>query len=321
MAFVDNVESMIRDYYRAAAVQLKSAAKAAVSNHNGLTGSMREKEVANVLRGLLPQRYALDRGMVYGKWHCSHEADLMVWDAMNYPTINLKDDTPLCFAESVRAVVEVKSVWGEREFEDIRVKCRAVREITMGGSVDIFRRVEALEEHAKHYVKGGVRRRGAEHHHEEFKAPERKSFGIPFVAIMLSGGATFGYDYVTSERVEEVNGSWPTLMLFLETGQVVFKGREFNERGWRIHNELTFRNAGDDALLLFASHLNAIVAQGSSHAEKPFHLYNYCESIIDAIPGKRLLLDPNQKPPRLEVHEFTPPARMMWRPPPPRPNE
>jgi hypothetical protein len=98
----------VRKYFRAIRSGLLGAAEEAVCNHSGLTGGHRETVCKEYLGKVLPKRFDVDRGMVYGFAHRSKEADIVIWDSMNFPRLDMPDHT-VFFAESVRAVLEVKT--------------------------------------------------------------------------------------------------------------------------------------------------------------------------------------------------------------------
>src|ERR1039458_5354439 len=102
MKLAPNTPEKIRDYFRVKAKQLAAVASLPICDHSGLAGSHREQVQRIYLREILPKRFEIGRGMVYGVEHRSYEADIVVWDSIQYPSLPMADHS-LYFAESVRA--------------------------------------------------------------------------------------------------------------------------------------------------------------------------------------------------------------------------
>src|SRR5438105_3579214 len=83
-----NTQEQVRKYFRVKAKQLAATADLSVCDHPGLIGSHREELQRVFLRELLPARFSVGRGMVYGAFgHRSKEADIVIWDSQNYPSL------------------------------------------------------------------------------------------------------------------------------------------------------------------------------------------------------------------------------------------
>jgi uncharacterized protein DUF6602 len=119
---------LVLDYFRSKALQLRAASDEAVCEHSGLKGSHREELIRIFLRHILPSRFSADHGMVYGPDHRSREADVVIWDSDSYPRLQMHGHS-LFFAESVRAIIEVKTRWSDDEWTDVRMKTETVRSI------------------------------------------------------------------------------------------------------------------------------------------------------------------------------------------------
>lgn len=127
MALLEASET-IRRYFAVKARQLATLGDLPARHHGGLAGSHREEIQRLYLREILPRRFAVGRGLVYGTFHRSREADIVIWDADNYPSLPLADHN-LFFADSVRVVIECKTTWSAADFTDMLAKCKAVRDI------------------------------------------------------------------------------------------------------------------------------------------------------------------------------------------------
>ena len=110
----DETERRIRTYFRAKTAQLRALAGLAVCEHTGLIGSHREQLNRIYLQEILPKRFSVGRGMIYGIVHRSREVDVVVWDELNYMSLPLLDHS-FFFAESVRLALECKSTWSADE--------------------------------------------------------------------------------------------------------------------------------------------------------------------------------------------------------------
>jgi hypothetical protein len=75
MATSRDISARIRRYFQAKARQLSAVAELSVCEHNGLIGSHREQVQRVYLSEVLPKRFAVGHGMVYGPFHHSREAD------------------------------------------------------------------------------------------------------------------------------------------------------------------------------------------------------------------------------------------------------
>src|SRR5436190_1238206 len=110
MSHADGFGPSLRSYFKAKRGQLLQDATAASTAHSGLAGGHREALIRNYLRDWIPRRFEIGRGIVFGAFQRSREADVVLWDSINYPTLHLADHE-LFFAESTRVVLESKSRW------------------------------------------------------------------------------------------------------------------------------------------------------------------------------------------------------------------
>lgn len=179
--------------------------------------------------------------MLYGPHHRSHEADIVIWDAQNYPSLPISDHS-FFFADSVRAVMECKSTWSSKEMADVLTKCRAVRDIiVMTSELNLADEVEWLRHQVASLQEGLV---------YEGMLISRHHIGT--AAVFLTGGQTLTSGWITSELVRQIDDAWPDIILLLESGRVITKNYEptdgFGGRGW-----LEFYEMGEDSLLGFTA--------------------------------------------------------------------
>jgi hypothetical protein len=241
----------VAQYFRIKQRQLRESAQLAVCDHQGLAGSHREEFQRIYLREILPQRFSVGRGMVYGIVHRSREADIVVWDGQNYPRLPMSDHS-FFFAESVRAVIECKSTWSRRELVDVLSKSKAVRDILPVYQPTI---VDDLQ-HA--FLQLEALRRGIES--DGFLAANPH---ISTAGVFIDGGGSFSAKNLTRSMVEEADDSWPDLLLLLEPGRLVVKKYSSDGAG-----QLWFYELGDDALLGFTGELLARLWERSVQTER-----------------------------------------------------
>lgn len=258
----------VQGYFRAKRKELIALAELPVCNHSGLIGGHREQIYRAYLADILPRRYSVGRGMVYDTRVRSKEADIVIWDSSNFPSLPLLDHS-FFFAESVRGVIECKSNWSNEQFQDVLDKSAAVdtivpvNEPTLEDFVDtLHTRVSAIEHGAGYTGSLLVKHK------------------IGTAAMFMTGGRS-----LTPEKLLKlVNGDrsidcvWPHVMVFLETGLLVFKD-EVNGEGC-----LTFFKFKDDVLLAFSIVLLRMLEDRVVHNEARFLLERYALQIIEWDP-------------------------------------
>lgn len=137
-------QQSLQTFFRSQRNQLLLAANESDTPHSGLLGAHREALIREFLAALLPKRFAVGNGIVFGIAHRSREADLVIWDSENYPSISFPRHSHF-FAESVRIVIEAKSRYSQRDLDDMLVKCRAVRDIVPMHSPNIIDDISMLQ--------------------------------------------------------------------------------------------------------------------------------------------------------------------------------
>ena len=267
----------VRGYFRTKAKQLLTLADLRVCEHPGLTGSHREEIQRLYLRDLLPRRFAVGRGMVYGTFQRSREADIVIWDADNYPSLPMADHG-FFFADSVRAVLECKSTWSSAEFLDVLGKSKAVRDIVPEPAMTLADEVAVLSAQV-----AAMRTEAA--------YEGMLSFGhhIATAGLFLRGGGSV--DAGLAATCEEIDEEWPDLLLLLEAGRLVIK--DYTDEGGVLH----FFNLGDDALLVFTSALLQLLADRSVQFESPLNLLLYGMPIDAPVPVASVSFGLSRPPP------------------------
>ncbi|HEX8065320.1 MAG TPA: DUF6602 domain-containing protein [Thermoleophilaceae bacterium] len=259
----------VRHYFRVKAAQLRAAAALPSVDHAGLSGSHREEFQRIYLREILPRRYEIGRGMVYGSVHRSREADIVVWDSANYPSLPMLDHS-FFFAESVRAVIESKSRWSTKDFDDVLAKSKAVRDIVPHHGLSLGDEVSMLQ------LEVAALRAGREHDGMMLSKPH-----IGTAAVFLAGGSASLRDEgsISPEVVDNADDCWPDVMLLLGPGRVVAK--EYQGDG----QYLCFYELGDDALLFFTHAVLRLLADRIVATEAPFYLDGYAWEVLNVEPS------------------------------------
>jgi hypothetical protein len=270
---VSHFRQSLETFFRNKGTQLLAAAAEADTPHAGLLGSHREALIRTFLAPLLPKRFSVGRGMVFGVVHHSRECDVVIWDSDNYPTIPFSDYGHF-FAESVRATIESKSRYSTAELGDVLEKSRSVRDIVPMSGMNIadelaFLRLEIAS------LRAGVPHEGL----------LQSSPHIATSAIFFRGGQTFSLADLPAQMVEDADEAWPDLVLFLEAGKVVIKQYADSEDNFPTTGYLETLNAGPNALLVFSASLLAAISARSVQVEDPTFLARHID-IEDYRDGK-----------------------------------
>lgn len=254
-------QELVQKYFRAKRRQLLAMSEQAVVEHSGLRGSHREELQRIYLREILPGRFSVGHGMVYGLVQRSKEADIVIWDAANYPSLPLANHA-LFFAESVRTVLESKSVWSNEQFSDVLDKCRSVRDIVPGRSPTLDDEI-AMINLRLHAIENGLEHDGMLISHPH----------IGTAAIFIRGGhaAMTDLNKIDDDIFDEADDSWPDLVLWLEPGRISFK--QYPESGGTGYVEVV--DYGEDGLFVFTSSLLKLLADRSVTTEDHFYLDRY----------------------------------------------
>ncbi|MCP3819450.1 hypothetical protein NLX86_15450 [Streptomyces sp. A3M-1-3] len=206
-------ESRVLHYFQAKSRQLLATSDLAVCEHSGLSGSHREEFQRIYLREVIPRRYEVGRGMVYGLFGRSREADIVLWDSQNYPSLPMSDHS-FYFAESVRVVIESKSRWSMQDWRDVQEKTRTIRSITLDYSPSLRDEISMLQQDVV------ALKAGHEHNGALIVRPR-----IGTAAVFIEGGGDFlrKPEAISEEIEESAEDSWPDVTLFLREGVVISK--------------------------------------------------------------------------------------------------
>lgn len=279
---------VLREYFQSRHRELVAALACPAGHHAGLIGTHREIVQRMLLEALLPRRYGVGTGMVYGALHRSKQADVVVWDAATYPAMPVAGHT-LFFAEAVRLVLECKSNWSESELVDVLEKCGAVRDIIAFPTSTMEWTVAMLAQDV-HAMKNGTSHEGAiiyPHH-------------IATAAIFASGGSSLCAKQL-DEILDELDDCWPDAMLLLESGRLITKHYSVDETG--SHGWIEFRTLTNDALLAFAATLIRLLSERTPAVEIPDFLEMYTTELLGVPPDEHL---------DFPLFRFVPHRKPLW---------
>ena len=266
-------QDLIKQYFRSKSKQLLAAVQEAICEHPGLRGSHREEILRLYLADTLPKRFEIGKGMIYGLAHRSRECDIVILDAQNYPSLPMRGHN-FFFAESVKAILEVKTEWNKRDWNDILDKCNTITNLYTLSTSNIWTDIALLQMQieALRTDKEGQGILSSKHH-------------IGKGAIVFLGGSSLTYDSILEDEIKKIEDEWPDILLLLDTGRVVIKhfahveGDIFSGQG-----VLEFIDAGEDALLIFTAAFLNILADRSVYIEEPLYFAQYISDILREIP-------------------------------------
>lgn len=266
-------QKLVRQYFQSKSRQLLASAEQVVSQHSGLRGSHREEVLRIYLADVLPKRFEAGKGMIYGLAHHSYESDIVIWDAHNYPHLQMLGHG-FFFAESAKAMLEIKTQWSSEELNDILRKCKAVRQIYTTKKPNLADDVARLEFEVTALKTG-----------QPYQGMVIKSHHIATSAIVFYGGQTLRADTVPEDILRDADDLWPDALLLLDVGRVILKRYEKIEGSYMSGlGFLDFIDAGEDSLAIYTAALLGLITERSVHVEDPFYLAQYLESLIQSLP-------------------------------------
>ncbi len=268
----NDTENRIRSYFKVKREQILALRDLPVCEHSGLIGSHREELQRIYLKEVLPKRFQVGRGMVYGQMHRSKESDIVIWDAFNYPNLPMLDHS-FFFAESVHCVIECKSNWSSIEFEDVLKKTEAVRDIISLSEPGFIDEIQMLKADVISL------KEGVEHHGQLIMRPH-----IGTAGIFLNGGQTFLDKFSEHSNIENIDDSWPDVLLLLEPGYVVIKRYETVPGSMGGKGCLELYDVNEDSLLLFTSGLLSLITEKIVPIEIPLNIWKYTLELAKILP-------------------------------------
>ncbi|MCA1763427.1 MAG: hypothetical protein LC664_10600 [Flavobacteriales bacterium] len=253
----------IRRYFTSKQRQLIAASAQAVIDHNSLKGAFRESLIDIYLKDLLPKRYSIGKGMVYGRNSKSNECDIVIWDSHNHPSISMNTHS-IFFAESVKAIFEIKTNWSKKELKDIVIKSKKVKTIKRLHKENLYHELRYLQ-NALHAIMDND---------DSKLAFTVNPDSIPVAAFVFKGGHKF--DPRKIQDLSHIHEDWPDFIFFLEIGKVLIK--EYSpskENPLEGQGFLRLYEMKERALLMFTSHFSEHLFNKSVSTEVPSFLHDY----------------------------------------------
>ena len=121
--------------YHSRDLEAKSSALEVV-HHPGDRGTEREDILEQFLAPLLPQQFGIGRGEIRatnGKW--SKQEDLIIYDRITCPRLFVGTRTQIFPAESVAAVIEVKTSLGTKQIQEASTNISKARILEKTGGL------------------------------------------------------------------------------------------------------------------------------------------------------------------------------------------
>lgn len=233
---------LIKQYFQNKADQLLAVSKQAICEHSGLKGSHREDLVKIYLGEIMPKRFEIGQGMIYGPFNRSTETDIVIWDSYNFPNLKMNGHS-MYFAESVQAAIEVKTNYNLETEEDVVYKTEALKSIVMQHRDTLDNKLFHIEQRIESIMKDTI-----------YEGCLSSMQTITSCAIFINGGKNFNLEVL--KKYDEIEIQWPDIVLFLAEGKITVKCIDENEK-----SKIRLYDAGKDALLLFTKYLIEVLSQ------------------------------------------------------------
>lgn len=256
---------LIQTYFKTKTDQLIAVSNQAIVEHSTLKGTHRENLIDIYLKEILPKRFAIGKGMVYGIINKSKESDLVIWDEQNYPSLKLLGHS-MFFIESVKAIMEIKTNWSNRVFLDIKEKKVASYKIScLPQTPSLNDRVNFIESKID-----------AMENNDSINMILSTPIPIPFTAFVFKGGEKFSIKGISKDELKKANDSYPDLLILLKAGKVLEKQYIYDEEDSSKGTAfLRLHDAGENSLLIFTSLLLEKLMINTNFSEYPINFIKY----------------------------------------------
>ncbi len=256
---------LIKTYFKMKSEHLIAVSNQAVVEHSSLKGTHRENLIDIYLKEILPKRFGIGKGMVYGIIGKSKESDLVIWDEYNFPSLRLLGHS-MFFIESVKAIIEIKTNWSNDIFKDIKNKKTASSGIRKSVQYpNINDRVWLLENKIEAIEKN-----------EQVDAVVPIQDLLPFITFIFNGGENYSIKDISKDELKKIDKEYPDLIVFLKAGKVLEKKYIYDENNTKQKKAfLNLHHAGENALLIFTSLLLEKLMINTNFSEYPVNFIKY----------------------------------------------
>ncbi|MEP7230004.1 MAG: DUF6602 domain-containing protein [Ginsengibacter sp.] len=266
-----NIEKLYT-YFRSKSAEIAIIAEQAILTHPGIIGDHREKIINIFLKEFLPHKYSIDTGQFMGvefqRDFESKQSDIIIWDSVDYPKIHLQGAASLFFAESVKMVIEVKSHFNNKEFEDIKLKSRSLKKFVPNFHPSIKDEIWRLDNKIARSIAGKM---------EMTLLASAPS--IAMAAICYKGGENFKLETMGSTKNFE--DDLPDVILLLNVGKLVAKTYEILPNG-KVNGILKLYKMGENSLIGFTGWITSLLAERDTLTTSPFEFHNYIMDIYNS---------------------------------------
>tara|TARA_R100000306_G_C4372923_1_gene140763 strand:+ start:1256 stop:2122 length:867 start_codon:yes stop_codon:yes gene_type:complete len=272
-----NTQDLIKKFFSNKTKQLLAVSEQAIVQHSSLQGTHRENIIDIYLKEILPKRFSIGKGMVYGVVQKSKETDLLIWDEQNYPSLSLLGHS-LFFAESAKAIIEVKTNWSQKEFNDIKKKVKASKFMFRNHKPNILDDVNQMWNEIAS-LKNGI----------EFSGTLKSPHHIAFAGFIFYGGEKFSISSLSEKKLEEIEEFWPDVIVFLNAGKVLVKEYVRDEENSMLGTAtLNLYNSGENTLLLFTSIILGEIMERTILTENPFYFTDYIYDLYNNMEREQI---------------------------------
>jgi hypothetical protein len=259
-----DTQQLIREFFKNKSKQLLAVSEQAIVEHSSLKGTHRENIIDIYLKEILPKRFGIGKGMVYGVAHRSKEADLLIWDEQNYPELRMLGHS-LFFTESAKAIIEVKTRWSMDEFNDIKEKSFTSKHMFRQHKPNIINHLQMIDN-----------RFYALQENKTYEGMISSPNHILFSGFVFLGGEQFSIKKLTKKELTKIDDYWPDILVFLNAGKILSKEYYRNEEDTMVgRSVLRLYDSGDDTLLIYTSLLMGEIMERAVHTEYPFYFTDY----------------------------------------------
>jgi len=272
-----NTQELIKTFFSNKTKQLIAVSDQAIVEHSTLKGTHRENIIDIYLKEILPKRFSIGSGMVYGVIQKSKEADLVIWDEQNYPELKLLGHS-MFFAESAKAIIEVKTKWSTKEFKDIKTKVKASKFMFRNHKPNVRDEINQIWNEVS-AIKYGT----------EFSGTLSSPHHIAFAGFIFYGGEKFNLSSLSKTEIEMIDEYYPDVLIFLNAGKVLVKEYERDEENTMTGKAtLNLYNSGENTLLLFTSIILGEIMERTILTENPFYFTDYIYDLYQNIEREQI---------------------------------